>query len=296
MKIIRLFWVALMVLCTTACSKTSDQIDTTNLPTHNPAVFDQGRFCHEVKFACLPESKDPEWKKTEPLVDGREFFEFDQTKYDRLDKINSMTDAERKVAMENYVLTKEDFEWMNKVSIKKFYMEKEAELEKRYPGFWGDTPRAARHRWMRMAAAKARKYGYGLRFNTEYDGNSEIVSKKQVMNPDGTPYFVDHDDGDAHQFIELCARIGLYFDSDPKWQYIVDFISKPESAVRGNAGAAALYIDFTVFGKNKSPSGTVFTDWSLKDALGTGRLPKPNRPLPKLHELSDEDMERLKNS
>ena len=30
--------------------------------------------------------------------------------------------------------------------------------------------------------------------------------------------------------------------------------------------------------------------------LGTGRLPKPNRPLPKLHELSDEEMERLKNS
>lgn len=296
MSIFQWTGVALLALSSVACSKTSDQIDTTNLPTHNRAVFDQGRFCHEEKFACLPESRDPEWKKTEPLVDGREFFEFDQAKYDRLEKINMMTDAERKAAMENYVLTQEDFDWMVQVNIKKFYIDKELELEKRYPGFWGDTPRTARHRWMRMAAAKSRKYGYGFRFETEYDRNGELISRKQLMNPEGTPYVADHDDGDAHQFIELCARIGLNFDSDPKWKYIVDYISKPESADRGYAGAAALYIDFTVFGKNKSPTGTVFTDWSLKNALGTGRLPKPNRPLPKLHELSDEEMERLKNS
>lgn len=292
MNIFQWTGVALLALSSVACSKTSDQIDTTNLPTHNRAVFDQGRFCHEEKFACLPESRDPEWKKTEPLVGGREFFEFDQAKYDRLEKINMMTDAERKAAMENYVLTKEDFEWMNQVSIKKFYLEKEAELEKRYPGFWGDTPRAARHRWMRMAAAKTRKYGYGFRFETEYDRNGEVVSRKQVMNPDGTPYFEEHEDGDAHQFIELCARIGLYFDSDPKWQYIVDFVG----AARGNAGAAVPYIDFTVFGKNADELGNVYTDWYLKDALGTGRLPPPNRPVPKLHKLTDEEYERLKNS
>lgn len=296
MNIFQWLGVALLALSSAACSKTSDQIDTTNLPTHNRAAFDQGRFCHEEKFACLPESRDPEWKKTEPLVDGREFFEFDQAQYDRLEKINMMTDAERKAAMENYVLTQEDFDWMRQVNIKKFYIDKELELEKRYPGFWGDTPRAARHRWMRMAAAKSRKYGYGIVTTYDIGKDGGIVNEKPVLDKDGKPTFTDHNDGDAHQFIELCARIGLNFDSDPKWQYIVDFISKPESADRGHAGMAALYIDFTVFGKNVDYTGTVFTDWSLKDALGTGRLPKPNRPLPKLHELSDEEMERLKNS
>lgn len=296
MRLIHWIGVALLAVCTAGCSKTSDQIDTTNLPTHNPAVFDQGRHCHEVRFACLPEGQDPQWKKTEPLIDGRGFFEFDQTKNDRLWKIHMMTDEERKATMESYVLTKEDFEWMNQVSIKKFYIEKELELEKRYPGFWGDTPRAARHRWMRMAAAKSRKYGYGYRFDTKYDENGEILSKRQLMNPDGTPFFIDHDDGDAHQFIELCARIGLNFDGDPKWKYIVDFIRLPESAERGHAGAVVPYIDFTVFGKNADDQGTVYTDWSLKDSLGTGRLPPPNRPVPKLHKLTDEEYERLKNS
>ena len=296
MNIFQWAGVALLALSSVACSKTSDQIDTTNLPTHNPAVFDQGRFCHEEKFACLPESRDPEWKKTEPLVDGREFFEFDQAHYDRLDKINMMTDAERKAAMENYVLTKEDFEWMRQVNIKKFYIDKELELEKRYPGFWGDTPRAARHRWMRMAAAKSRKYGYGIIYDIKDDKDGNTISKKPILDKDGNLQYVDHEDGPAHQFIELCARIGLHFDSDPKWKYIVDYIGQPNADSMGWAGAAALYIDFTVFGKNKSPTGTVFTDWSLKDALGTGRLPPPNRPVPKLHKLTDEEMERLKNS
>ncbi len=296
MKLLHWIGVALLVVCTAGCSKTSDQIDTTNLPTHNPAVFDQGRHCHEVRFACLPEGDDPQWKKTEPLADGREFFEFDQAKYDRLDKINMMTDEERKAAMENYVLTKEDFEWMNKVSIKKFYIEKELELEKRYPGFWGDTPRAARHRWMRMAAGKAKKYGYGIITTFDIDKDGGITNEKPVLDKDGKPTFTDHEDGYAHQFIELCARIGLNFDSDPKWRYVVDFISLPESAVRGHAGAVVPYIDFTVFGKNADDLGNVYTDWSLSDSLGTGRLPPPNRPVPKLHKLSDDEYERLKKN
>ena len=62
MNIFQWTGMALLALSCAACGKTSDQIDTTNLPTHNPAVFDQGRFCHEEKFACLPESRDPEWR------------------------------------------------------------------------------------------------------------------------------------------------------------------------------------------------------------------------------------------
>ncbi|MBV5348245.1 hypothetical protein JZU61_01025, partial [bacterium] len=88
---------------------------------------------------------------------------------------------------------------------------------------------------------------------------------------------------EMQQWIELCGRIGLNFDRDPKWKYIVDFVKINEDGAC--AGTACDYIDFTVFGKDESAFGYKFTDWSLKDALHY--LPYPNRPVPRLNDPSE---------
>ena len=78
--------------------------------------------------------------------------------------------------------------------------------------------------------------------------------------------------------VELCARIGLDFDLDPKWEYITKFIKKKEV----HLGMSCDYIDFTVFNKNKDYAGQAITDWSLQGALRY--LPDPERPVPGLHD------------
>ena len=78
--------------------------------------------------------------------------------------------------------------------------------------------------------------------------------------------------------VELCARIGLDFDLDPKWEYITKFIARKRIYI----GMAVRYIDFTLFNKDKDYGGTRITDWSLQGALRY--LPDPERPVPGLHD------------
>jgi hypothetical protein len=79
--------------------------------------------------------------------------------------------------------------------------------------------------------------------------------------------------------IEICARIGLDFDKDPKWQTITEFIkSDPE-----NHPIYALdYIDWTIFGKTYNIMGVRITDWSMRRAIG--KLPYPKKPYPRLND------------
>jgi len=78
--------------------------------------------------------------------------------------------------------------------------------------------------------------------------------------------------------VELCARIGLDFDKDPKWDYIVKFIEKK----RVNVVLASRYIDYTVFNKSIDRTGDRITDWSMRGAHPG--LPYPKKPYPKLND------------
>ena len=81
--------------------------------------------------------------------------------------------------------------------------------------------------------------------------------------------------------VELCARIGLDFDKDPKWDAIVKFITSDPKNIGTHIGVACDYIDWTIFGKRKGYGGTPITDWSMRRAIG--KLPYPKKPYPKLN-------------
>ena len=289
MRVKQLLLLLIPLLFASCVAKDTRYIDTSNLPTHNKKVFDKGRYCSDyLKFECLPESRDPMiLKGNEALVDGKfPFYEYDEKKYDNLIRINNMEDKERKAKMEHYVLTSEDYKWMDEVAIKRWYKEIETIMEKEYPGFWGDTPRPVRHRWMRLCVVKAMKYGYGLKEELipDKDGNlfdkdGGILGTKLALDENGKPYCSSSTINDTGTFIELCGLIGLNFDREPQWQYILDFIKINKDGA--DAGMAVLYIDFTVYGKDYF-KGMKMTDWLLGPALT--RLPYPNRPVPRLND------------
>ncbi len=122
----------------------------------------------------------------------------------------------------------------------------EQDLEKEFPGFWRDVPLEVRFRWIQRAMNKAKKLG--------------ITSKK----PGG--------------IVELCARIGLDFDKDPKWDYITKFIKEDP---KNHVVYAINYIDWTIFGKTESAFGYKITDWSMRRAIG--KLPDPKKSYPRLN-------------
>lgn len=286
-----------------SCDNDPRHIDTTNLPTHNPAVFAQGRYCIDyLKFECLPESRDPSiLQGNEPLEEGKVYYEYDAKKFRTYALITGYEDQKKGEKVANYVLTPEDYKWMAKVVLKQWYKEMEETMEKQYPGFWGDTPRSARHRWMRLCVAKGNKYGYGLeevyynekgeKYDEERgqkDPSYDVLNfpiTKAVLDENGKPKVAEGAIREMQQWIELCGRIGLNFDRDPKWKYIVDFIKLPDSVSMGHAGASVDYLDFTVYKKDNDYMGTRITDWSLQDALR--HLPYPNRPVPRLNNPSE---------
>ena len=79
--------------------------------------------------------------------------------------------------------------------------------------------------------------------------------------------------------VELCARIGLDFDKDPKWDYITEFIKNDP---KNNVAPAINYIDWTVFGKTHARTGTKITDWLMRPTIGA--LPDPKKPYPRLND------------
>ena len=208
--------------------------------------FAKGRPCAQVLFKCLPESQDKVWQEIDPN---------DKT----LIENQQLTEAEYNVAKQRVIEADKNMK-LTKGMMKSFeemehtrFIEKQAEnLEKEFPGFWRDVPKPVRIRWVRRAVTKAHKYGYNKGKNNEI------------------------------QVIELCARIGLDFDLNPKWEAIAKFISLPDGPLLGYAGEAAMYIDFTVFEKDFSPSGNKFTDWYLRTSLQY--LPYPKRKVPRLND------------
>jgi len=216
--------------------------------------FKEGRPCAEMKFICLPESRDKSWQ-SEPTKDHIEDFELTPEVMKRYRYIVNAYQFDAKTRKEKGMLLRDlDKNLHKRVEAKHFLIEMEKSLEKEFPGFWKETPKKVRYRWIRRAMAKSKKLGYG---------EGEITNNIQI--------------------IELCARIGLDFDLDPKWRAITQFITLPEGLKRAYAGAACDYIDFTVFKKDYSPEGDRYTDWYLKESLLY--LPYPKRPVPKLSDI-----------
>ena len=215
--------------------------------------FKKGRLCADVRFTCLAESQDKLVVDT-PLENGLDSFELTaevmekyfailKEKAKNYDEYHSKEHP--KGEKEPMLISELNKEVIEMVKEKRFLKEMEEQLEKEFPGFWRDTPKKVRYRWIQRAMNKAKVFGYDPKQN-------------QPM-------------------VELCARIGLNFDKEPKWEAITKFIAKK----RVNVVLASRYIDFTVFNKDTDRVGDRITDWSLR---GTSSLPKPKRPVPRLND------------
>jgi len=216
--------------------------------------FKEGRPCAEISFNCLPESLDKVWQ-SKPLKDGLDTFELSKQNIEKYDNIvkewHKKYDAYHakvhpKGEKKPMLISSLDKDFFDKVSKKRFLVEMEESLEKEFPGFWRDVKKPVRYRWLRRAMNKAKKFGYDSKQN--------------------------------NGIVELCARIGLNFDKDPKWEYLVTFISKKEVHLL----IASDYIDWTIFEKDTGYSGVKITDWSMRRAIG--QLPPPKKPYPKLND------------
>ena len=196
---------------------------------------------------------DKSWQSI-PTADGIEDFDLTKQRIVKYKKIikkwhkdyESYYKTHKLGGKKPKLITDLDKDFFEKINKRKFLESMEKRLEKEFPGFWREVPKKVRYRWIRRAMNKAKKFGYDPELN--------------------------------RPIVELCARIGLDFDLDPKWEYITKFIARKRIYI----GMAVRYIDFTLFNKDKDYGGTRITDWSLQGALRY--LPNPERPVPGLHD------------
>ena len=215
----------------------------------------QGRLCDKLLWKCLPESNDTKrWQK--PLENGLDSLELTpqvMRKFRASIKAwNAYADTYMKehphaTQEEIMQLSSLDKDFFEKVESKQFLKEMEQDLEKEFPGFWRDVPKKVRFRWIQRAMNKAKMFG-------------DDPEKNKPM-------------------VELCARIGLDFDRDPKWDYIVKFIKEDP---KNNVAPAINYIDWTIFNKTHALTGTPITDWLMGRTIG--KLPPPKKPYPRLND------------
>ncbi len=240
----------LLILLFAGCeSKTGHE--TLQMEKEDPYVdfkrWSEGRVCDKLLWKCLPESNDTaRWQK--PLENGLDSFELTPDVMQRRKEIIQRwrDEEDGKVEEQDVKTAALSEEFYDRVEAKRFLVKMEKRLEKEFPGFWRDVPKKVRYRWIQRAMNKAKKFGYDPKLN--------------------------------NGIVELCARIGLDFDKDPKWKYIVTFISEKEV----NVLIACDYIDWTIFNKTKGYSGVPITDWSMRRAIG--RLPAPKKPYPRLND------------
>ncbi len=210
-------------------------------------TFKEGRLCANVRFECLPESQD-KLVVDKPLENGLDDFELTSEvmkKYYAV--IQRWRDEEDgKIEDESMKAAQLSEAFFDKVEEKKFLKEMEEQLAKEFPDFWRETPKKVRYRWIQRAMNKAKVFGYDPKQN--------------------------------NAMVELCARIGLNFDKDPKWEAITKFVAIKKRYIRQSIH----YIDYTVFEKDYNKRGTKYTDWHLREALEY--LPYPKRPLPRLND------------
>ena len=210
--------------------------------------WSEGRLCDKLLWKCLPESNDTKrWQR--PLANGLDSFELTPEVLQKEKAIIQRwrDEEDGKVKEQSMKLSQLSEAFYDRVEAKKFLKEMEQDLEKEFPGFWREVPKKVRYRWIQRAMNKAKRFGGDPKLNNE--------------------------------MVELCARIGLDFDKDPKWDYITKFITKD---IENNISPAINYIDWTVFGKTHARTGTKITDWLMRDTFGY--LPAPKKPYPSIND------------
>ena len=219
----------------------------------DPEEWAQGRVCDKLLWKCLPESNDTKrWQR--PLENGLDSFELTPEVLEKSKRIGEAWAARYdeyhhkkhpKGEKEPMLISHLNKQFLDSVAQKQFLVKMEQRLAKEFPGFWRDVDLEVRFRWIQRAMNKAKRFGYDPKLNKG--------------------------------IVELCARIGLNFDKDPKWDAITKFIKEKEVHIL----IACDYIDWTIFGKSVGYSGVPITDWSMRRAIG--KLPYPKKPYPKLH-------------
>ncbi len=213
----------------------------------DPEEWAKGRVCDKLLWKCLPESNDTKQWQT-PLENGLDSFELTPEVLQKEKTIIQRwrDEEDGKIKEQSMKLSQLSEGFYDRVEAKKFLSKMEQRLAKEFPDFWRDVPLEVRFRWIQRAMNKAKRFG-------------DDPKQNNLM-------------------VELCARIGLDFDKDPKWDAITKFIEEdPEN----NLSYAVDYIDYTVFNKTHDWTGTKITDWSMGRAIG--HLPYPKKPYPKLH-------------
>ncbi len=217
--------------------------------------WSEGRVCDKLLWKCLPESNDTKrWQK--PLENGIDTLELNKETLSKSERIGREWERRydeyhakphKQGEKEPMLVSALDKKFLQRVAAKQFLVDMEQDLGKEFPGFWRDTPKKVRYRWIQRAMNKAKRFG------------SDPKQNKPM--------------------IELCARIGLDFDKDPKWDYIVKFI---EEDPQNHVVYAIRYLDWTLFDKTHDYGGTKITDWSMGRAIG--KLPYPKKPYPRLND------------
>jgi len=220
----------------------------------DPEEWAQGRVCDKLLWKCLPESNDTKRWQT-PLKNGLDSFELTEEVLEKSKRIGEAWAARYdayhskkhpKGEKEPMLISHLNKQFFEDVEAKRFLIKMEQRLAKEFPGFWRDVDLEVRFRWIQRAMNKAKRFGGDPKLNNE--------------------------------MVELCARIGLDFDKDPKWGAITKFINED---IENNISPAINYIDWTIFGKTYARTGTRITDWLMRPTIG--KLPYPKKPYPKLN-------------
>nr|WP_077423017.1 hypothetical protein [Rodentibacter myodis] len=132
-----------------------------------------------------------------------------------------------------YVLSAEEWTRIEQDKTLRMYKEISQMLEIYYPGFWKDvTDEQVKINWVEKADKLTKKYVGNDRFR-----------------------------GDLEEMTQICAIIGLGFEMDPKFKFIVNRFQKNDVFALSNI---LDYLRFEVLKKDFDTGGTHYNTWSLR--------------------------------
>jgi len=298
---------ALILLCMTLLISACDQTKNRYGVEYTPESISKTKLCADVNYYCLTETQDATWRKkllattfSFPENDllfirlrsiektltarkalgkklprvGNNFHQLRSGVFDFRDTLRSTPDkgvhqahlealkraaailgiTEQEFLMDRtYQLSEREEKAIKQRRKEKDYDEIAQMLDLFYPGFWKDAPQEERIQWVMQVEKKAVRY-----------------------NPTGAGR------GPTQIMANICAMIGLDFETKPEMAPIVKYLSTIKNGNHGQMSQTMDYLHFTYLGWDYKLSGNYITGWSLSSALGS--LPYPKRRVPRLSE------------